>query len=209
MKMNILKNFLLLFSLLNNRQATAVVIHGRDLHNISQLDLADTIINAPEVAFARTTLRQKQKIVECAQLGKAVVTCFCQSSDDRGAIKKADVSVAMLNGSSEASRQEADLVLLDNDLNTLVGAIEEGRYLWENIKKCLAYCLAVNTTQLAPFLVFIIFQIPLTLGPITLLLVDLITQLLPTISLAYEKPESDIMTRGPIDKFRDKLINAR
>ncbi|CAF3808447.1 unnamed protein product [Rotaria sordida] len=191
------------------RQATAIVIHGRDLHSISQLDLADTIINAPEVCFARTTLRQKQKIVECAQLGKAVVACFCQSSDDRGAIKKADVSVAMLNGSSEASRQEADLVLLDNDLNTLVGAIEEGRYLWENIKKCLAYCLVVNATQLVPFLMFIIFQIPLTLGPITLLLVDLITQLLPTISLAYERPESDIMTRGPIDKFRDLLINRR
>ncbi|CAF1033355.1 unnamed protein product [Rotaria sp. Silwood1] len=191
------------------RQATAIVIHGRDLHSISQLDLADTIINAPEVCFARTTLRQKQKIVECAQLGKAVVACFCQSSDDRGAIKKADVSVAMLNGSSEASRQEADLVLLDNDLNTLVGAIEEGRYLWENIKKCLAYCIVVNVTQLTPFLMFIIFQIPLTLGPITLLLVDLITQLLPTISLAYERPESDIMTRGPIDKFRDLLINRK
>jgi sodium/potassium-transporting ATPase subunit alpha len=115
----------------------------------------------------------------------------------------------MLKGSSEASRQETDLVLLDNDLNTLVGAIEEGRYLWENIKKCLAYCLVVNVTQLIPYLMFIIFQIPLTLGPITLLLVDLITQLLPTISLAYERPESDIMTRGPIDKFRDLLVNGR
>ena len=186
-----------------------MVIHGRDLQNISQLDLADTIINAPEVAFARTTLRQKQKIIECAQLGKAVVTCFCQSSDDRGAIRKADVSVAMLTGSSETSRQEADIVLLDNDLNTLVGAIEEGRYLWENIKKCLAYCLVVNITQLIPFLMLIILQIPLTLGPITLLLIDLITQLLPTISLAYERPESDIMTRGPIDKFRDLLVNRR
>ena len=186
-----------------------MVIHGRDLHNISQYELTDTIINAPEVAFARTTLRQKQKIVECAQAGKAVVTCFCQSSEDRGAIRKADVSVAMLHGSSESSRQEADIVLLDNDLNTLVGAIEEGRYLWENIKKCLAYCLVVNITQLAPFILFITFQIPLTLGPITLLLVDLITQLLPTISLAYERPESDIMTRGPIDKFRDKLVNLR
>ncbi|CAF0722465.1 unnamed protein product [Didymodactylos carnosus] len=174
------------------READAIIIHGRDIQAISQLELADTIINAPEVAFARTTLRQKQKIVECAQLGKAVVTCFCQSADDRGAIKKADVSVAMLKGSSESSRQEADLVLLDNDLNTLVGAIEEGRYLWENIKKCLAYCL-----------------IPLTLGPITLLIIDLITELLPTISLAYEKPESDLMTRGPIDKFRDLLINRR
>ncbi|CAF3600146.1 unnamed protein product [Rotaria socialis] len=191
------------------RQATAIIIHGRDLNSVSQIDLADTIINAPEVAFARTTLRQKQKIVECAQLGKAVVACFCQSSDDRGAIRKADVSVAMLNGSSETSRQEADLVLLDNDLNTLVGAIEEGRYLWENIKKCLAYCLVVNVTQLAPFILFIVFQIPLALGPITLLLIDLITQLLPTISLAYERPESDIMTRGPIDKFRDLLINRR
>jgi sodium/potassium-transporting ATPase subunit alpha len=186
-----------------------VVIHGRDLNNISQFDLADTIINAPEVAFARTTLRQKQKIVECAQLGKAVVTCFCQSSDDRGAIKKADVSVAMMHGSSEASRQEADLVILDNDLNTLVGAIEEGRYLWENIKKCLAYCFVVNVAELVPFLLYITFQIPLALGPITILLLDLITQLLPTISLAYERPESDIMTRGPIDKFRDRLINRR
>lgn len=115
----------------------------------------------------------------------------------------------MLNGSSETSRQEADIVLLDNDLNTLVGAIEEGRYLWENIKKCLAYCLVVNITQLVPFLMFIILQIPLPLGPITLLLIDLLTQILPTISLAYERPESDIMTRGPIDKFRDLLINRR
>ncbi|CAF0737223.1 unnamed protein product [Didymodactylos carnosus] len=168
------------------READAIIIHGRDIQAISQLELADTIINAPEVAFARTTLRQKQKIVECAQLGSAVVTCFCQSADDRGAIRKADVSVAMLKGSSESSRQEADLVLLDNDLNTLVAAIEE-----------------------VPFLMFLILQIPLTLGPITLLIIDLITELLPTISLAYEKPESDIMTRGPIDKFRDLLINRR
>ena len=84
-----------------------------------------------------------------------------------------------------------------------------GRLIFDNLKKSIAYTLTSNIPEISPFLMFILLSIPLPLGTITILCIDLGTDLVPAISLAYEKAETDIMKRKPRDPVRDKLVNQR
>lgn len=84
-----------------------------------------------------------------------------------------------------------------------------GRLIFDNLKKSIAYTLTSNIPEISPFLFFILLDIPLPLGTITILCIDLGTDMVPAISLAYEGPESDIMKRRPRDPLKDKLVNER
>lgn len=84
-----------------------------------------------------------------------------------------------------------------------------GRLIFDNLKKSIAYTLTSNIPEISPFLVFILADVPLPLGTITILCIDLGTDLVPAISLAYEQAESDIMKRMPRDPQHDKLVNRR
>jgi len=85
----------------------------------------------------------------------------------------------------------------------------EGRLIFDNLKKSIAYTLTSNIPEISPFLIFITASIPLPLGTITILCIDLGTDMVPAISLAYEGAESDIMKRLPRDPKHDKLVNDR
>jgi len=110
---------------------------------------------------------------------------------------------------SDVSKQAADMILLDDNFASIVTGVEEGRLIFDNLKKSIAYTLTSNIPEISPFLIFICFSVPLPLGTVTILCIDLGTDLLPAISLAYEQAESDIMKRAPRDKFLDKLVNER
>lgn len=110
---------------------------------------------------------------------------------------------------TEVSKQSADMILLDDNFASIVTGIEEGRRIFDNLKKSIAYTLASNVPEILPFLVFIILEIPLPLGIIAILCIDLLTDMLPAISLAYEKAESDIMSRAPRNPNRDNLVTAK
>lgn len=110
---------------------------------------------------------------------------------------------------SDVSKQAADMILLDDNFASIVTGCEEGRLIFENLKKCIAYLLAANIAELTPFLALIVLKIPLPLGTIQMLLICLGTDILPTISLSYEKPEGDIMKRPPRDPDADKLVTDR
>ena len=84
-----------------------------------------------------------------------------------------------------------------------------GRLIFDNLKKSIAYTLTSNIPEISPFLVFILADVPLPLGTITILCIDLGTDMVPAISLAYEQAESDIMKRMPRDPLHDKLVNHR
>ena len=85
----------------------------------------------------------------------------------------------------------------------------QGRLIFDNLKKSIAYTLTSNIPEISPFLLFIIADVPLPLGTITILCIDLGTDMVPAISLAYESAESDIMKRLPRDPLHDKLVNDR
>ena len=119
------------------------------------------------------------------------------------------LGVAMGITGSEVSKQAADMILLDDNFASIVTGVEEGRLIFDNLKKSIVYTLTSNIPEILPFLAFIVVGIPLPLGTITILLIDVGTDLIPAISLAYEQPESNIMQRKPRDPKQDKLVNSR
>uniref|UniRef100_A0A1A8ED20 Sodium/potassium-transporting ATPase subunit alpha n=2 Tax=Nothobranchius TaxID=28779 RepID=A0A1A8ED20_NOTKA len=193
----------------NPRDAKACVIHGSDLKDLSQDQMDDILRNHTEIVFARTSPQQKLIIVEGCQRQGAIVAVTGDGVNDSPALKKADIGVAMGISGSDVSKQAADMILLDDNFASIVTGVEEGRLIFDNLKKSIAYTLTSNIPEITPFLLFIIANIPLPLGTITILCIDLGTDMVPAISLAYEAAESDIMKRQPRNPFRDKLVNER
>lgn len=96
---------------------------------------------------------------------------------------------------SDVSKEVADLILLNDDFASIVAGIEEGRRVFDNLKSSIAYTLASNIPEITPFLAFIVLGIPLPVGVICILCIDLGTDMWPAVSLAYEKSESNIILR--------------
>ncbi|CAL8111930.1 unnamed protein product [Orchesella dallaii] len=193
----------------NPADAKAAVIHGTELKDLSQDQLDDILRHHTEIVFARTSPQQKLIIVEGCQRQGAIVAVTGDGVNDSPALKKADIGVAMGIAGSDVSKQAADMILLDDNFASIVTGVEEGRLIFDNLKKSIAYTLTSNIPEISPFLLFILFNVPLPLGTVTILCIDLGTDMVPAISLAYEAAESDIMKRSPRDPLKDKLVNER
>ncbi|XP_071517295.1 sodium/potassium-transporting ATPase subunit alpha isoform X1 [Panulirus ornatus] len=191
------------------REAKAAVVHGSELRDMTSEQLDDILIHHTEIVFARTSPQQKLIIVEGCQRMGAIVAVTGDGVNDSPALKKADIGVAMGIAGSDVSKQAADMILLDDNFASIVTGVEEGRLIFDNLKKSIAYTLTSNIPEISPFLFFMIASVPLPLGTVTILCIDLGTDMVPAISLAYEEAESDIMKRQPRNPFTDKLVNER
>ncbi|XP_006861704.1 PREDICTED: sodium/potassium-transporting ATPase subunit alpha-4 [Chrysochloris asiatica] len=196
-------------SQINPRDVKAIVVHGSELKDLSSEQLDEILRNHKEIVFARTSPQQKLIIVEGCQRQGAIVAVTGDGVNDSPALKKADIGIAMGIAGSDVSKQAADMILLDDNFASIVTGIEEGRLIFDNLKKSIAYTLTSNIPEITPFLLFIILSIPLPLGTITILCIDLGTDMIPAISLAYEAAESDIMKRAPRNPKTDNLVNYR
>lgn len=193
----------------NKRDAQAAVVHGGMIKDMTNEDIDEIILNHKEIVFARTSPQQKLIIVEGCQRAGQIVAVTGDGVNDSPALKRADIGIAMGIAGSDVSKQAADMILLDDNFASIVTGVEEGRLIFDNLKKSIAYTLTSNIPEISPFLAFIVTGIPLPLGTVTILCIDLGTDLLPAISLAYEEAETDIMKRAPRDAARDKLVNER
>merc|ERR1712117_435721 len=193
----------------NPREARAAVIHGGEIKDLSEKQLDEVLMYHSEIVFARTSPQQKLIIVEGCQRMGAIVAVTGDGVNDSPALKKADIGVAMGIAGSDVSKQAADMILLDDNFASIVVGVEEGRLIFDNLKKSIAYTLTSNIPEISPFLIFILADVPLPLGTVTILCIDLGTDMVPAISMAYEKAESDIMKRPPRNPFTDKLVNER
>ncbi|XP_065322042.1 sodium/potassium-transporting ATPase subunit alpha-like isoform X1 [Gordionus sp. m RMFG-2023] len=179
----------------DTKDVTACVIHGTTLKDMKESELDEILRKHSEIVFARTSPQQKLIIVEGCQRQGAIVAVTGDGVNDSPALKQADIGVAMGIAGSDVSKQAADMILLDDNFASIVTGVEEGRLIFDNLKKSIAYTLTTN--------------IPLPLGTVTILCIDLGTDMIPAISLAYEKAESDIMRRKPRNALYDKLVNSR
>merc|ERR1711874_509975 len=193
----------------NPREARAAVIHGGEIKDLSEKQLDEVLMYHSEIVFARTSPQQKLIIVEGCQRMGAIVAVTGDGVNDSPALKKADIGVAMGIAGSDVSKQAADMILLDDNFASIVTGVEEGRLIFDNLKKSIAYTLTSNIPEISPFLLFILADVPLPLGTVTILCIDLGTDMVPAISMAYEFAESDIMKRQPRNPFTDKLVNER
>ncbi|KTF75832.1 hypothetical protein cypCar_00028621 [Cyprinus carpio] len=178
----------------NPRDAKACVVHGGELKNMSESDLDEILKYHTEIVFARTSPQQKLIIVEGCQ--RQVL------------YQGTDIGVAWYPLDSRC-KQAADMILLDDNFASIVTGVEEGRLIFDNLKKSIAYTLTSKIPEMSPFLMFVLVGIPLPLGTVTILCIDLGTDLIPAISLAYENAENDIMKRQPRNAQTDRLVNAR
>ena len=108
---------------------------------------------------------------------------------------------------SDVSKQVADMILLDDNFATIVTGIEEGRLIFDNLKKVIAYTFTKNLVELLPFLVYVVADTPLALTTITILCIDLGTDIVPSIAYAYEGIEADILVR--CNEFCSFLITKK
>ncbi|XP_056674668.1 potassium-transporting ATPase alpha chain 2-like [Monodelphis domestica] len=191
----------------NKREAKAAVVSGMELKEMSPEQLDELLKNHSEIVFARTSPQQKLIIVEGCQRQDAIVAVTGDGVNDSPALKKANIGIAMGFAGSDAAKNAADMVLLDDNFSSIVTGIEEGRLIFDNMKKIIAFTLTKNIAELCPFLIFIIAGVPLPIGTIAILFIDLGTDVIPSIALAYEKAESDIMNRKPRHKKKDRLVN--
>ena len=184
------------------------VIHGSRIDALTD-DQWRKILAMHGVCFARTTPLHKLMIVKkCQELMGYVVAVTGDGVNDAPALKQADVGVAMgLNGSAVA-QDSADIFLMDDNFPSIVDAIEEGRIIFDNIKKTIAYTMAHILPEVVSSILGLLAGLPAGLTAMQVLTIDLGTEMGPAISLAYEKPESDIMDRNPRDLKKDRLVSA-
>jgi sodium/potassium-transporting ATPase subunit alpha len=183
------------------------VIAGSQIETLSEAELS-AILDQPELVFARTTPLQKLKIVKALQRKGEIVTVTGDGVNDAPALKNADMGVAMGLSGTEVAKEAANIVLLDDNFATIVSAIEEGRTIYANIKKFVAYALSHTMPEMMPFIAFIVLGAPLALTFLLILSIDLGTDMLPSLGLGKELPEKDVMTQMPRKRGERLLTQA-
>lgn len=199
----------------------AIVVTGTDLALLTETEL-DEILDYDQIVFARTSPQQKLIIVQGLQKKKFITRGLIEPTpvrhvvavtgdgvNDSPALKAADIGVAMGIAGTDVAKDAADMILLNDNFASIVDGVEEGRLIFDNLKKSIAYTLSSNIPEISPFLIFILMNIPLPLTTVLILCIDLGTDMIPAISLAYENKEANIMKKPPRDMNVDRLVTAK
>ncbi len=184
----------------------AVVVHGTQITNMTEDDWK-VLVSKKEIVFARTSPEQKLTIVKEFTKAGNVTAMTGDGVNDSPALKQAAIGVAMGMNGSAVAKEAADIVLLDDNFASIVTGIREGRLLFANLRKSIAYTLAHLTPEVIPVLIWGFGGIPQPMGSLFTLCIDLLTELVPATSFAYEKAESLIMQVPPRDVKKDKLTS--
>jgi magnesium-transporting ATPase (P-type) len=185
----------------------AQIVNGADLEIMSEDQLQNTV-KQPQVLFARVSPEHKMRIAAALKSLGEIVAMTGDGVNDAPALKTADIGVAMGISGTDVAKEAATIVLTDDNFATIVGAVEEGRVVYDNMKKFLAYIFAHATPEVIPFALFVLLGIPLPLVVMQILAIDLGTETLPALALGVERAEPDIMKRPPRSR-QERLVNRQ
>ncbi|MDW8135196.1 MAG: cation-transporting P-type ATPase [Thermodesulfobacterium sp.] len=183
-----------------------VIIEGEEFHKMSDRELKEKL-SYKEILFTRMTPKDKLRIVTVLQERGERVAVTGDGVNDAPALKKADIGIAMGSG-TEVAKEASKMILLDDNFATIITAIEEGRTIYENIRKFISYFFTSNIAELIPYIGYAIFKIPLPLTLMQILAIDLGSDILPGLALGMEKPTKEVMNQPPRTP-QEHLLNLK
>ncbi len=173
------------------------VMEGPVLETLTDQEVRARLDSGRDLIFARLTPRHKMRLVSLLKEAGEIVAVTGDGVNDAPALKKADIGIAMGLIGTDVAREAADMVLLDDNFATIVGAVEEGRGVFDNIRKFISYIFASNVPEILPYIAYVLFNIPLPLTIMQILAVDLGTDMLPALALGTATPSPQVMQQPP------------
>jgi Ca2+-transporting ATPase len=173
------------------------VVTGENLEQCSDAQLQQILKDPSDLIFARVLPEQKLQLVQAFKTLGHIVAVTGDGVNDAPALRAAHIGIAMGMSGTDVAREAADIILLDDNFATIVSAIEQGRSIYQNIRKFMTYILASNVPEIVPFLAMVAFKIPPALTILQILAVDLGTDMVPALALGAEPPEINIMHQPP------------
>jgi magnesium-transporting ATPase (P-type) len=185
------------------------VFTGEDLQEMTEQELDRTLRRNRELIFARSSPEDKLRIADALRDQGEVVAMTGDGVNDAPALRRADIGVAMGRSGTDVAREAATMVLADDNFATIVAAVEEGRRVYDNVRKFIFYIFVHATPEVVPFLLFALSGglVPLPLTVAQILAIDLGTETLPALALGREPAEPGVMSRAP--RPRDEGVIRR
>lgn len=170
-------------------------LQGKDIENMSDEELANAVVEYD--IFARTSPEHKLRLVEALQSKGVICAMTGDGVNDAPALKKADVGIAMGIKGTEVTKESSEMVLVDDNFSTIIAAVEEGRRVYDNLKKTILFILPTNGAESFLIIASILFGTLMPLTPVQILWVNMVTSVTVSLALAFEKTEPDVMKREP------------
>lgn len=182
------------------------IIKGKELDKLSDEQVKEILRGDCNVIFARAVPEHKMRIASLLESEDEIVAMTGDGVNDAPALKKADIGVAMGITGTDVAKEASDMILTDDNFATIVGAIKEGRTIYENIRKFITYIFSHETAEIIPFVLMVVLGIPLPITVMQILAIDLGTDTLPALALGVGPSESDVMDRPPRSR-KEGLLN--